>query len=65
MSAAEGHRPESAAKEGQADPGLTGCSYADACCFQRCGKPGCAWIKRLGLDDMARHEIEQRYPSLP
>jgi len=30
MSAAEGHRPESAAKEGQADPGLTGCSYADA-----------------------------------
>lgn len=30
LSAAGGHRPESAAKEGQADPGLTGCSYADA-----------------------------------
>lgn len=30
LSTAGGHRPESAAKEGQADPGLTGCTYADA-----------------------------------
>lgn len=25
-----GHRPESAGKEGQTDPGITGCAYADA-----------------------------------
>ncbi|MFZ4550244.1 MAG: Wadjet anti-phage system protein JetD domain-containing protein [Aquabacterium sp.] len=30
MAATGGHRPEIAAKEGQADPGFTGCAYADA-----------------------------------
>lgn len=30
LQTSRGHRPDSAGKEGQTDPGLTGCAYADA-----------------------------------
>jgi len=30
LQTSRGHRPESAGKEGQTDPGITGCAYADA-----------------------------------
>jgi hypothetical protein len=30
LQSSKGHRPDSAGKEGQTDPGLTGCAYADA-----------------------------------
>lgn len=30
LQTSKGHRPDSAGKEGQVDPGLTGCAYADA-----------------------------------
>lgn len=60
LQTSRGHRPDSAGKEGQTDPGLTGCAYADAVLLPALRQSGLCVDQEVWPEHWAQQPLQRK-----